>query len=101
MASVYALFHVLFAGFDELWSLVPTAAPAGALAVLALVAVGAALSWISVRGLRAWPPFDDGEVDRSRAMLWRSQRLTPPPLRDPDAPGKPRPRAPGAVRVAV
>ncbi|ASU82083.1 hypothetical protein CDO52_04175 [Nocardiopsis gilva YIM 90087] len=101
MVSLYTLFHVLFAGLDDPWSLVPTAAPGGALALLALVAVGAALSWIAVRGLRAWPPLDDGEVDRSRAMLWRSERLTPPPLRDPDAPGKPRPRAPGAVRVAV
>nr|WP_221308836.1 DUF6412 domain-containing protein [Nocardiopsis mwathae] len=77
-----------------------TAAPAGALALLAIVAVGAALSWIAVRGLRAWPPFD-GEVGRSRSMLRRSEGLDPPPLRDPDAPGKPRPRAPGAVPVAV
>lgn len=101
MASLYALFHVLFTGFDELWGLALTPAPGGALALLALVAVGAALSWIAVRGLRSWPSFDDGEVDRSRAMLWRSERLTPPPLRDPDAPGKPRPRAPGTVQVAV
>ncbi|MUL40368.1 hypothetical protein FZ103_04105 [Streptomonospora sp. PA3] len=93
----YALGHVLLFGFDAGLPQLPFAGPAlGAFAVLAAAALGAAL----VRALRracARPATDTAENSR-RDFLLRSTRCDcEPPVRAPDTPGKPLPRAPGAA----
>ncbi|MFC3998359.1 DUF6412 domain-containing protein [Nocardiopsis sediminis] len=99
MVHVYVLLQFLFPAADVL--LTDAAGPiTGSFALLALVAVGAALAWIAVRGVAAWP-VPDSEGGRADAMRRRSDRAAAPPLRDPDAPGKPRPRAPGAAPTAA
>lgn len=100
MAHVYALFHVLFFGLDGTWPMATPLPVTGAFAVLALVAVGAALTWVVVRGVRAWPLSGNGgsPAEVLRRCCTRTVVL---PVRAPDTPGKPRPRAPGTVRAVV
>ncbi|MDA8369442.1 MAG: DUF6412 domain-containing protein [Nocardiopsaceae bacterium] len=98
MALVYMLLGWLLSG--GLWPMTGHDTVAGAFTVLALVAAGSALTWMIVRGVHTRPRID-GDSRRSRAMLLRSERAVAPPLQDPDAPGKPRPRAPGAAPAAV
>ncbi|WP_052745761.1 DUF6412 domain-containing protein [Allosalinactinospora lopnorensis] len=99
MAAIYTLLHLLFFGAESAWPLssLPTA---GALTALAVVAIGAALAWMAVRGIRAWPLLDGG-VSRCGAVLRRAERAVVAPVRHPGTPGKPRPRAPGAAPVAA
>ena len=64
---------------------------------LALVAVAAScLALYLVRGLMPWPT-GEAAADAARAMRRRSERLPVVTSCAPDAAGKPRPRAPGAV----
>ncbi|WP_116246454.1 DUF6412 domain-containing protein [Nocardiopsis sp. FIRDI 009] len=72
--------------------------PPGSLALLA--AVGAALALYVLHGLRP-RPVRDAATTAARAMRRRSDRLPVPTLRDPDAAGRPRPRAPGAAAPAA
>lgn len=71
----------------------------GVFAVLA-VAAAACLALYLVRGLAAWPA-REAIPDAARAMRRKSERLQVVPLRAPDTPGRPRPRAPGAALVAA
>ncbi|WP_397221518.1 DUF6412 domain-containing protein [Nocardiopsis lambiniae] len=88
-ALLTALFEVLFIGPA------PDALPAAPLALL-FVAVGAAVVWYLAHG--AVPvPVGDTTAGRTDAMRRRSARLAVPALRDPDAAGRPRPRAPGTA----
>lgn len=105
MAFIYALFTALLlgpAGWAADGSLVADGAPPvlGAFALLAVVTVGTALVCAVVRGLTAWFLPDSGEARRG-SMRRRSDAAPVPPQRDPDAAGKPRPRAPGAVPAAA
>lgn len=95
-ASLYSFFGsgLFGSGAVELLGAAPVP---NAFALLAVVAVGAALGWMAVRGCVAWPLFDGEATGRGLAMLRRSQRTGPVSLCDPDAPGKPRPRAPGTA----
>ncbi|MDA2814128.1 DUF6412 domain-containing protein [Nocardiopsis sp. RSe5-2] len=105
MAFIYALFTALLLGPSG-WA--PGGAPVtdgsapllGAVALLAVVTVSTALACAVVRGLSALFLPDSGEARRG-SMRRRSDAAPVPPQRDPDAAGKPRPRAPGAVPVAA
>ncbi|QBI52101.1 DUF6412 domain-containing protein [Streptomonospora litoralis] len=93
----YALGHALAFGpdLDPAWPLSPLFGPAlGAFAVLAIVALGAAVARAVCRvGARSAPHTAE---DSRRDFLLRSGECAPaPPVRAPDTPGKPRPRAPG------
>lgn len=105
MAFIYALFTALLLG-PAGWTadgapVADGAAPAlGAFALLAVVTVSTALVCAVVRGLAAWILPDSGEARRG-SMRRRSDAAPVPPQRDPDAAGKPRPRAPGAVPAAA
>lgn len=68
--------------------------------VLVAVAVGAALTWMVLRGTALWP-IGDSATGAGRAMRRRSARLPVLTLRDPDAAGRPRPRAPGQALSAA
>ncbi|MDA2805573.1 DUF6412 domain-containing protein [Nocardiopsis suaedae] len=106
MAFIYALFTALLLGpagwsADAAAPLADGSAPVfGAFALLAVVTVSTALVCAVVRGLAAWILPDSGEARRG-SMRRRSDAAPVPPQRDPDAAGKPRPRAPGAVPAAA
>ena len=74
-------------------------AEAGAL-TLVVVAVGAALALLALRGTAPWP-VGDTATGTAHAMRRRSKKLPVLTLRDPDAAGRPRPRAPGAAVPAA
>ncbi|GHC96279.1 hypothetical protein GCM10007079_48730 [Nocardiopsis terrae] len=73
--------------------------PGGALTLL-VVAVGAALAWMALRGTAPWP-VGDTATGTAHAMRRRSRKLPVLTLCDPDAAGRPRPRAPGAALPAA
>lgn len=68
--------------------------------VLVAVAVGAALTWMVLRGTALWPVGDSATGD-GHAMRRRSARLPVLTLCAPDAAGRPRPRAPGRALPAA
>ena len=68
--------------------------------VLVAVAVGTALTWMVLHGTAPWP-VGDSATGAGRAMRRRSARLPVLTLRDPDAAGRPRPRAPGQALPAA
>ncbi|GAA1117167.1 DUF6412 domain-containing protein [Nocardiopsis composta] len=72
----------------------------GGVALLAVVAVGAALAWAAVRAIATWPPLD-GAGTLGDALRRRAERTPVAPAIAPDTPGKPRPRAPGAAPAAA
>ena len=74
-------------------------AEAGAL-TLVVVAVGAALALLALRGTAPWP-VGDTATGAASAMRRRSEKLPVLTLCDPDAAGRPRPRAPGAALPAA
>ncbi|WP_026116666.1 DUF6412 domain-containing protein [Nocardiopsis valliformis] len=74
-------------------------ADSGALTLL-VVAVGAALAWLALRGTALWPAGDTA-TGTAHAMRRRSKKLPVLALCDPDAAGRPRPRAPGAALPAA
>ncbi|WP_017556269.1 DUF6412 domain-containing protein [Nocardiopsis baichengensis] len=105
MAFIYALFTALLLGpagaaFDVPGLSGGSAPELGAFALLAVVAVGTALVCAVVRAPAAWALSDRGEAHRG-SMRRRSAAAPVPPQRDPDAAGKPRPRAPGAAPAAA
>ncbi|TDQ55248.1 DUF6412 domain-containing protein [Actinorugispora endophytica] len=88
----YALLQVLFFGLDG------TQLGVGSLAtVLAVLAVGAAVVWITAHGYGVRPLSETEIHARRGAMRRRERRAGAIVSRDPDASGKPRPRAPGAA----
>lgn len=74
--------------------------PQGPTLVLVAVAVGTALTWMVLRGTALWP-VGDSATGAGHAMRRRSARLPVLTLRDPDAAGRPRPRAPGQALPAA
>ncbi|MFL1378950.1 MULTISPECIES: DUF6412 domain-containing protein [unclassified Nocardiopsis] len=74
----------------------PDALPSTVPVALLFVAVGAAVAWYLAYGSAAVPA-GDTTAGRTGAMRRRSERSAIPTLRDPDAAGRPRPRAPGAA----
>lgn len=64
------------------------------------VALGTALTWLLLRGTALWP-ITDQATGAGHAMRRRSDRLPVLTLRDPDAAGRPRPRAPGSALPAA
>ncbi|RNL84393.1 DUF6412 domain-containing protein [Halostreptopolyspora alba] len=99
MAAIYAVLHALLLGtFDLSWLSTPPTA--GTFAVLAVVAISAALTWMVVRGRWTWPVLGNGPP-HGVAMRHRSACTATAAVRDPDAPGKPRPRAPGMTLAAA
>ncbi|GAA1762934.1 DUF6412 domain-containing protein [Streptomonospora arabica] len=91
----YALGHALHFGPDIGWPQLPVVGPAvGAFAALAIVVLAAALVRAVCRaGAQAMS--DTAEDSRCDHLLRVAQRASEPPVRAPDAPGKPLPRAPG------
>ena len=67
---------------------------------LVVVAVGAALALLALRGT-ALRPVGDTATGAAHAMRRRSKKLPVLTLCDPDAAGSPRPRAPGAAHRAA
>ncbi|MFW5420669.1 hypothetical protein J0910_29050 [Nocardiopsis sp. CNT-189] len=104
MALLHALLYTLLPallGTDSAPELFTGTAPAlGGVALLAVVAVGAALAWAAVRGIATWPPLD-GAGPLGDALRRRAERTPVAPAVAPDTPGKPRPRAPGAAPAAA
>lgn len=74
-------------------------AESGALTLL-VVAVGVAMAWLALRGTALWP-VGDTATGAAHAMRRRSKKLPVLTLCDPDAAGRPRPRAPGAALPAA
>lgn len=74
----------------------PDLLPSAPLALL-FVVVGTAVAWYLAYGPAAVPA-GDTTAGRTGAMRRRSDRSPVPALCDPDAAGRPRPRAPGAAR---
>jgi hypothetical protein len=74
-------------------------ADGGALTLLT-VAVCAALALLALRGALLWPAGDTA-TGAAHAMRRRSRKLPVLTLCDPDAAGRPRPRAPGAALPAA
>lgn len=75
-----------------------TGGPAG-MAAIAVVAAGALLLTLVV-ALRT-VPFPPGGALAASAVRQRAERTVYLPLRDPDAAGRPRPRAPSALPGAA
>lgn len=67
---------------------------------LLVLAIGAALAWTVLFGARSLPTGDTA-TGTAHAMRRRSRRLPVLTLCDPDAAGRPRPRAPGAALTAA
>ncbi|MDT0304435.1 hypothetical protein [Streptomonospora wellingtoniae] len=95
MRPDYALGHALHFGADIAWPQLPFAGPAlGAFAALAIVVLAAALVRAVCRaGVHA--ASDTAYDSRCDHLLRSAQRAPEPPVRAPDTPGKPLPRAPG------
>ncbi|CAL9506488.1 hypothetical protein SUDANB121_03563 [Nocardiopsis dassonvillei] len=74
----------------------PDLLPSAPMALL-FVVVGAALAGYLAYGFSTVPVCDT-TAGRAGAMRRRSERSPVPALCDPDAAGRPRPRAPGAAR---
>ncbi|MFD6948810.1 hypothetical protein A6A08_14855 [Nocardiopsis sp. TSRI0078] len=74
--------------------------PAPDTLALLLATVGAAVALCVLYGAGPWPAGDTA-TGAAHAMRRRSARAPVPALRDPDAPGRPRPRAPGAALPAA
>ncbi|GAB3206706.1 DUF6412 domain-containing protein [Marinactinospora thermotolerans] len=101
MAHIYALFQALFFGSGITDPFFDGTPGIGSFALFAVTAVGVALVWVVARGCASWP-FSHLDVQvQSWAARLRAGRATTIPSRDPDAPGKTRPRAPGAAPVAA
>ncbi|MFY7065151.1 DUF6412 domain-containing protein [Nocardiopsis changdeensis] len=75
----------------------PDALPSAPMALLFAAVGAAAVVWYLAYGPAAVPA-GDTTAGRTGAMRRRSERSAVPTLRDPDAAGRPRPRAPGAAR---
>ncbi|GLU47329.1 DUF6412 domain-containing protein [Nocardiopsis ansamitocini] len=100
MELIYTLFHTLFFGTGGL-GVFADQIGLGPFALLAILAVGTAIVWITARGYGSWP-FADTRIHAWRgAMRTRERRATAIVSRDPDAPGKTKPRAPGAALLAA
>ncbi|QVQ50481.1 hypothetical protein J4H86_16345 [Spiractinospora alimapuensis] len=102
MHFVIALLEFLYLGtlpFEFSAAAPGTPGMSGAFALLAVTAA-AFLALRLVRGFSSWPA-GDAAPDAVRAMRRKSERLQVVPLRAPDTPGRPRPRAPGAALVAA
>ncbi len=97
MAAIFTLLNELLLGSFDLW---PLSMPpsVGGLAVLAVLAVGVVLACVAVRAGRVWRLLSGGSSS-SVALRRRSACTAPVAVRDPDAPGKPRPRAPSVARA--
>ncbi|GAA1005814.1 DUF6412 domain-containing protein [Nocardiopsis tropica] len=95
MGLLLAFFEFLMVGFVPS-ELLP--AP-GSLALL-VAAVGAAIALFVLHGTALWP-VGDTATGAAHAMRRRSARLPVLTFRDPDAAGRPRPRAPGAALPAA
>ncbi|MEU3015782.1 DUF6412 domain-containing protein [Nocardiopsis sp. NPDC007018] len=72
----------------------------GGAVTLLVVAVGAALVLLALRRTTLWP-VGDTATGTAHAMRRRASKLPVLALCDPDAAGRPRPRAPGAVLPAA
>jgi hypothetical protein len=77
--------------------LVDTGSLAGAVAVAATAAAGSALAACSLLAARSAPAVPPTRV--RTAIRDREQRTAFLPQRDPDAPGRRRPRAPGVLAL--
>ncbi|WP_150240422.1 DUF6412 domain-containing protein [Nocardiopsis quinghaiensis] len=95
MSLLLAFFELLMLGVVPAELL-----PAPDTLTLLLVTVGAAVAWYVLCGAGPWPAGDTA-TGAAHAMRRKSARLPVPTLRDPDAPGRPRPRAPGAALPAA
>ncbi|MDA0567007.1 DUF6412 domain-containing protein [Streptomonospora sp. S1-112] len=95
-----AVAAALLLEFDLDWPVGAAGTALGVFAVLAVLAAGAALLLAVVRGAHGRAGADPAEASRHRFLLHLAGRAAAPPVRAPDTPGKPRPRAPGA-RAAV
>ena len=93
--SVEALFPAFLAAL-----LVGDSPLTGSLTVLGLVGVCAALARLTIRPHRARAALDPASSSRSLTIRRHADAAPVPALCDPDARGKPRPRAPGAVAAA-
>ncbi|RCV48873.1 DUF6412 domain-containing protein [Marinitenerispora sediminis] len=100
MPTLYAVAHVLLLGIDTDVLLPVGGLVIGPVTLLAVVAVGAALAWVTVRDRRSRPCADNDVRTRCGAMLRRSERRVLLAFRDPDAPGRARPRAPATAPAA-
>ncbi|PSK99536.1 hypothetical protein CLV63_103261 [Murinocardiopsis flavida] len=100
MIAGYGMAYALSAAVDAAEVLASAPAP-GAFAFLAAVAIGAVLGRLAVRACAARTPADGAVPCNGLAMLRRSERTGPVLLCDPGAPGRPRPRAPGAAPAAA
>jgi len=89
---------MLLWGFWVLATLLDPATAAPAQLVLALAVVAAALVVVAAIGLPVLAPAAAGGV---RAFARRARTAAPPRLLDPDAAGRPRPRAPTACPAAA
>lgn len=96
MYPFFLLMEFLALGFQPL-ELAAAFAPSSF--VLLVVAVGAVVSLYFLRGAGLWP--GDSATTTARAMRHRSACLPVVTLCDPDAAGRPRPRAPGAALSAA
>ncbi|MGX1836509.1 DUF6412 domain-containing protein [Streptomyces diastaticus] len=88
------LFGVLFLLLTAQYLLAETSLGAAAVAVAATAAAGSALALCAVVAARAVPRVPVARV--RTALRDRARRTAFLPQRDPDAPGRRRPRAPGA-----
>lgn len=90
---------MLLEGFWALAALLdPTRAGAPAQLVLGLALVAAAVLIVAATAPPALPPL---AVPALRAFARRSRTATRPRLADPDAPGRPRSRAPARIPAAA
>lgn len=91
--ALTATFVALFGAGPD--AAVPGGLTAGVLSVAVLILIAALLARVAptVRGTDATVP--------SRSLRRRAARLGTIVVRDPDAPGRPRPRAPGRVVVSA
>ena len=96
MYPLFLLMEFLLLGFQPLE---PAAGLSPGSCVLLLVVVGAAVALYFLRGTGLCP--GDTTTTASRGMRHRSARMPVVTLCDPDAAGRPRPRAPGAALLAA
>ncbi|WP_017603084.1 DUF6412 domain-containing protein [Nocardiopsis alkaliphila] len=98
MHFLLPLLEFLVLGVSPVEFLTPGAQ--GPALLLLAAAVGTALTWLIMRGMALWP-ITDQATGTGHAMRRRSARLPVLTLRDPDAAGRPRPRAPGSALLAA